>query len=47
MGTTELLHTAVEHEMGHALCHTLREDKANHVADDLERKRPLTCQAGL
>jgi hypothetical protein len=47
VGMTELLHTAVEHEMGHALCHTLREDKANHVAEGLERKGPLTCQAGL
>jgi hypothetical protein len=47
MGMTELLNTAVEHEMGHALCHSLNEDKANHVAGILEQKRPLSCQSGL
>ena len=47
MGMTDLLNTAVEHEMGHALCHSLNEDKANHVAQILEQKRPLSCQAGL
>jgi hypothetical protein len=47
MGMTDLLNTAVEHEMGHALCHSLNEDKANHVAEILEQKRPLSCQAGL
>ena len=47
MGMTDLLNTAVEHEMGHALCRSLNEDKANHVAQILEQKRPLSCQAGL
>jgi hypothetical protein len=47
MGMTDLLNTAVEHEMGHAICHSLDEDKANHVAGILEQKRPLTCQAGM
>jgi hypothetical protein len=47
MGITDLLNIAVEHEMGHALCHSLNEDKANHVAQILEQKRPLSCQAGL
>ena len=47
MGMTDLLNTAVEHEMGHALCHSLNEDKANHVAQILEQKQPLSCQAGL
>ncbi len=47
MGMTDLLNIAVEHEMGHALCHSLNEDKANHVAQILEQKRPLSCQAGL
>ena len=47
MGTTELLHTAVEHEMGHAVCHSLKEEKANHVAALLERKRAISCQSGL
>jgi hypothetical protein len=47
MGITDLLNTAVEHEMGHAVCHSLDEDKANHVARILEQKRPLSCQAGL
>jgi hypothetical protein len=47
MGMTDLLNTAVEHEMGHALCHSLNEDKANHVARILEQKRPLSCQARL
>jgi hypothetical protein len=47
MGMTDLLNIAVEHEMGHALCHSLNEDKANHVAQILEQKQPLSCQAGL
>jgi hypothetical protein len=47
VGMTDLLNVAVEHEMGHALCHSLNEDKANHVAQILEQKRPLSCQAGL
>ena len=46
MGMTELLNTAVEHEMAHALCHTWDEDKANHVAGILEHKRLLNCQSG-
>jgi hypothetical protein len=47
MGMTDLLNTAVEHEMGHALCHSLNEDKANHLAQILEQKRHLSCNAGL
>jgi hypothetical protein len=47
MGMTDLLNVAVEHEMGHALCHSRDEDKANHVAGILEQKRPLSCQSGL
>jgi hypothetical protein len=47
IGMTELLNYAVEHEMGHAICHTLNEDKANYVAGILEQKRPLSCQSGL
>ena len=47
LGTAELLSTAVEHEMGHALCHSLNEDKAKYVAEVLEQKRPLSCQAQL
>src|SRR6185369_6627463 len=47
MGITDLLNFAVEHEMGHALCHSWDEDKANHVAGILEQKRPLSCQSGL
>jgi hypothetical protein len=47
MGMTDLLNIAVEHEMGHALCHSRDEDKANHVAGILEQKRPLSCQSGL
>jgi hypothetical protein len=47
MGMTDLLNTAVEHEMGHAICHSLNEDSANHVLRILEQKRPLSCQAGL
>jgi len=47
MGMTDLLNFAVEHEMGHALCHSWDEDKANHVAGILEQKRPLSCQSGL
>jgi hypothetical protein len=47
MGMPDLLNIAVEHEMGHALCHSLNEDKANHVARILEQKRPLSCQSGL
>jgi hypothetical protein len=45
MGMTELLNLAVEHEMGHALCSTMDEDKANHVAELLEQNRPLSCRA--
>jgi hypothetical protein len=33
--------------MGHAICHSLNEDKANHVVRILEQKRPLSCQVGL
>jgi hypothetical protein len=47
MGMTDLLNTAVEHEMGHALCHSLDERKANRVAGILEQKRPLSCEAGM
>jgi hypothetical protein len=47
IGMTELLNYAVEHEMGHAICHSLDEDKANHVAGILEQKHPLSCQARL
>jgi hypothetical protein len=47
IGMTDLLNLAVEHEMGHALCHSLNEDKANHVAEILEQKRPLRCRADL
>ena len=45
MGITELLNTAVEHEMAHALCHTWDENRANRVAKILEQKRPLSCQS--
>jgi len=47
IGMTELLNTAVEHEMGHAICHSLDEDKANRVAIVLEQKRPVNCSSGL
>jgi len=47
MGMTDLLNVAVEHEMGHAFCHSWDEGKANHVAGILEQKRPLSCQSGL
>jgi hypothetical protein len=47
MGLTELRNTAAEHEMGHAICHILTEDKANHIAGILKQNRPLTCQSGL
>jgi hypothetical protein len=47
MGITELLNTAVEHEMGHAICHSLNEDKANAVARILEQRRSISCQVGL
>jgi hypothetical protein len=45
MGMRELLNLAVEHEMGHALCSTLDEDKANHVVTLLEQNRALSCRA--
>jgi hypothetical protein len=47
MGMTELLNTAVEHEMAHAICHTWDEGKTNHVAGILKQNRPLTCQSRL
>jgi hypothetical protein len=46
MGMAELLNTAIEHEMGHAICHSLDENKAKYVAGVLEQKRPLSCQVG-
>jgi hypothetical protein len=45
MGMTELLSLAVAHEMGHALCSTMDEDKANHAAELLLQNRPLSCRA--
>jgi hypothetical protein len=47
MGMTELLETAVKHEMGHAICHSLDEHKAIHIAAALERKEPISCKIGL
>jgi hypothetical protein len=47
MGMTDLLNFAVEHEMGHALCHSGDEDKANHIAGILEQRKPLSCQVGM
>jgi len=47
MGITELLNYAVEHEMGHAICHSLSENEANQVARILEQQRSLSCQARL
>jgi hypothetical protein len=47
MGTTELLNWAVEHEMGHAICRSLSEDKANHVAEELKQKLSISCEARL
>jgi hypothetical protein len=46
MGMAELLNTAIEHEMGHAICHSLDENKAKYVAEILEHKHPLSCQVG-
>ena len=46
MGMAELLNTAIEHEMGHAICHSLDENKAKYVAEVLEQKRPLSCPVG-
>jgi hypothetical protein len=45
MGTVELLKTAIEHEMGHALCNCLDEDKANYIAQNLEHNRSISIQA--
>jgi hypothetical protein len=45
MGMTELLSLAVVHEMGHALCSTMDEDKANRAAELLLQNRPLSCRA--
>jgi hypothetical protein len=47
IGMTDLLNTAVEHEIGHAVCHSLNEDQANYVVRVLEQKRPISCQARL
>jgi hypothetical protein len=47
MGMTELLETAVKHEMGHAICHSLDEDKAIHIAAALERNDLISCKIGL
>ena len=45
LGIKELLNMAVEHEMGHALCSTLDEDKAKHIVELLDQNRPLSCRA--
>jgi len=47
MGTTDLLNTAVAHEMAHALCHSRDEDKATRLAGRLEKNNPISCQSGL
>jgi hypothetical protein len=47
MGMTELINIAVEHEMGHAICHTLNEEKANLVVRILEQNRALSCHGRL
>lgn len=44
MGSKSLLDFAVAHEMGHAMCATAQEDKANRVAGLLQRSAPLSCQ---
>jgi hypothetical protein len=46
MGMTELLETAVKHEMGHAICHSLDEHKAIHIAAALERNDLISCKLG-
>ena len=45
-GMTDLLNTDVQHEVGHALCRSPGEGKANRVAGILEQKRLLRCLAG-
>jgi hypothetical protein len=46
MGMTELLNTAVEHEMGHAICQSISESKAKYVAEILEKEGALRCRTG-
>jgi hypothetical protein len=42
-----LLDLAVRHEMGHSICNTKAEDKADHIASVLERHAALSCQTAL
>jgi hypothetical protein len=47
MGRHDLLDYAVVHEMGHGLCNSVNEDKANHIAAQLQQSKSLACEAGL
>jgi len=47
MGRESLLEFAVEHEIGHGMCRSLSEDKANRIAAILRRNEPLSCGAGF
>jgi hypothetical protein len=47
MGMRDLLDYAVMHEVGHGLCNSLNEDKANHIANQLKRGQSLTCETDL
>jgi hypothetical protein len=44
MGTKSLLDFAVAHEMRDAVCDSMREDKADRIAELLQRSAPLSCQ---
>jgi hypothetical protein len=47
MGMRDLLDYTVEHEMGHGICSTRNEDKANHIAAQLQQRKGLACQASM
>jgi hypothetical protein len=47
MGMRDLLDYTVQHEMGHGICSSRNEDKANHIAAQLQQRKGLVCQASM
>jgi hypothetical protein len=45
LGRQSLLDLAIRHELGHALCNNVSEGNAKRVANLLEEKKTITCQA--
>src|SRR5439155_5214178 len=45
MSTRDLLDLAIRHELGHALCNDANERNADRVANLLEQRKTISCQA--